>query len=329
VLNDLVFRAAGYVYSSPRKMKNRLLNIIDPPVVILLYHRVNTLPPGPHFLSVTPDNFRGQLLFLKKNFPILRFDDDWSEVRKPAIVITFDDSYADNLFNALPVLEDVGVPATFFVNTGVIGTSQEFWWDELERIVLGEWPFSGRFELVDSNFGRVWATSTVSKRHRLHRDIYPLMKKIDPARRHSWLTQLRRWAQAGEEQRESNRAMTVEELRRLGQSPWVTMGAHTVSHPQLSSLPAAEQRKEIEDSKKQLESWLGCEVTVFSYPFGGRRDYTQQTIHICREAGFAKAASVFPGQVHRWTDRYQIPRQPVCNWPAGDFAKLLRRYWIR
>jgi peptidoglycan/xylan/chitin deacetylase (PgdA/CDA1 family) len=309
-------------------MKNRLLNIIDQPVVILLYHRVNTLPPGPHFLSVTPDNFRGQLLFLKKNFDIVRFDEDWSGLKKPAVVITFDDSYADNLFEALPVLEEVVVPATFFVSTSIIGTTKEFWWDELERIVLGDWPFSGRFELVDSNFGRVWTTGSVSRRNRLYRDIYPLMKKIDPARRHSWLTQLRRWAQAGEELRESNRAMTVEELRRLGQSPWVTMGAHTVSHPQLSSLPAAEQRKEIEDSKKQLESWLGREVTVFSYPFGGRRDYTRETVDVCRESGFAKAAAAFHGQAHKWTDPFQIPRQPIRNWSVSLFSRQLKRFWI-
>jgi peptidoglycan/xylan/chitin deacetylase (PgdA/CDA1 family) len=327
-MNSLAFQAARYVYTAPRRLKNRLLNMLNHPVVILLYHRVNTLPPDPHFLAVTPDNFHAQLLYLKNDFDIVRFDEDWSGLKKPAVVVTFDDSYADNYLEALPILEEVKVPATFFVSTGFIGTTQEFWWDELERLILGDRTFAGRFELDDGSFGKTWPTSSVSSRNRLYREIYPLMKKIDAGRRNTWLAQLRQWARAREETREVNRAMTIGELQRLGQSRWVTIGAHTVSHPQLSSLPAAEQRKEIEDSKKQLESWLGCEVTVFSYPFGGRRDYTQQTIHICREAGFAKAASAFPGQVHLWTDRYQIPRQPVCNWPVSRFGRELERFWV-
>ena len=328
-MNSMAFHAARYVYESPRRLKNRLLNIFDQPVVILLYHRVNTRPPDPHFLAVAPENFRAQLLFLKNHFNIVRFDEDWSSLKKPSVAVTFDDSYADNFFEALPVLEEARVPATFFVSTGIIGAKQAFWWDELERIVFGDWSFSERFELEDSRFGRAWTTGSVLKRDRFYREIYPLMKKIDAKRRNSWLTQLRQWAKAGEEWCEVNRVMTVDELQRLGQSRWVTVGAHTINHPQLSSLSAPEQRKEIKGSKEQLESWLGGEVKVFSYPFGGRSDYTQETVQICRETGFAKAASVFPGQAHKWTDPFQVPRQPVRNWSVSQFSKQLRRFWTQ
>ncbi len=153
------------------------------------------------------------------------------------------------------------------------------------------------------------------------------MKKIDAGRRNFWLVQLRQWARAREARSEVNRPMTVDELRRLGSSRWVTIGAHTISHPQLSSLSAAEQRKEIEGSKKQMESWLGRKVAVFSYPFGCRRDYTQQTVRICKEAGFSKAAVAFPGQAHKWTDPFQIPRQQVRNWPVSQFSKEVRSFW--
>jgi hypothetical protein len=48
---------------------------------------------------------------------------------------------------------------------------------------------------------------------------------------------------------------------------------------------------------------------------------------ICREAGFAKAAANFPGQAHRWTDPFQIPRQLVRDWPVDIFAQKLKRFW--
>jgi peptidoglycan/xylan/chitin deacetylase (PgdA/CDA1 family) len=305
-----------------------LVNLFDPPVLVLTYHRVTTLQSDSQLLAVTPEHFRVHLQFLKNKFPIVRFEDGWSNVKEPSIAITFDDGYADNVLEALPILEETGVPATFFVSTGAIGTDQEFWWDELERILLGEWAFPERFELHDSRFGRTWPTGTGAERHTLYEALLLLMKEVDALKREHWLTQLKHWAGAGEEWREVNRAMTVGELQRLCQSRLSTIGAHAITHTPLSSLSIADQRKEIEESKKQLESWLGREVPVFSYPFGHRCDYTQETVALCREAGFVKAAANFPGQAHRWTDRYQIPRLVVRDWPVEVFAGHLKRFWI-
>jgi peptidoglycan/xylan/chitin deacetylase (PgdA/CDA1 family) len=306
-------------------MRNFLFNLLDPPVLVLTYHRVTTLQTDPQLLAVTPVNFRAQLQYLINKFPLVRFEDDWSGIRKPAVAITFDDGYSDNVLEALPILERVGAPATFFISTGAIGTINKFWWDELERIVLGGWTLPERFALDDDRFGRTWPTRTVAEIHNLYETLLPLMKTVDAVRRDRWFLQLRQWAQIGEAE---NRTMTVDELHQLGRSKWATIGAHTITHTPLSSLSIPEQRKEIEESKMQLESWTGQEVKVFSYPYGLRCDYTGATVDLCRKAGFTKAAANFPGQWHRWTDPYQIPRLVVRNWPMEVFIKHLRRFWI-
>jgi hypothetical protein len=66
---------------------------------------------------------------------------------------------------------------------------------------------------------------------------------------------------------------------------------------------------------------------VFSYPFGGRRQYDGTTRRLCREAGFRRAVTTLPGQVHRWTDPLQLPRQLVRNWDAATFAAQLESFW--
>ena len=57
-------------------------------------------------------------------------------------------------------------------------------------------------------------------------------------------------------------------------------------------------------------------------------DYNRVSVRICRESGFVKAASNFPGQVHRWTDPYQLPRQLVRNWGIDSFAARIRDFGL-
>ena len=120
--------------------------------------------------------------------------------------------------------------------------------------------------------------------------------------------------------------MTQDEVKRLAPSPWATVGAHTVTH---SALSEEQQRREIFTSKKDLEDMTGLEITTFSYPFGRKQDYNDTSVRLCREAGFVKAASNFPGQVHRWTDQYQLPRHLVRNWDLDTFSAELKSFWTR
>lgn len=316
------------LYRFGRSTLHWTANRLDPPVVVLLYHRVTTLESDPQLLAVTPANFRDQIKYLKDNYLVLRFEADWSRIKEPSIVVTFDDGYADNALEVLPIIEEIGIPATFFISTGTVGTQKEFWWDELERIILGQRSYPSRFELRDSQFRQVWPTTTKTERQTLYGAIHQLIKTVDTPRRENWLQQLRDWAQSEEHGRETHRAMTVAELRDLSKNKWVTIGAHAITHIPLSSLPVIKQREEIIGSKKQIEAWLEQKVTVFSYPFGCKGDYTQESVELCKEAGLIKAAANFPGQAHRWTDPYQIPRQLIRNWSLDEFVKKISGFWI-
>lgn len=309
--------------------RNRFLNLIDPPILVLIYHRVTTLSSDPQLLAVSPDNFLNQMLYIKNNFPVLRFEDNWSKVKEPSVVITFDDGYADNVMEALPLLEKVGVPATFFVSTGELGSNREFWWDDLERTLLEEREFPPTFELRDERFGRNWPTMSCVERSALYQEIHPLIKQLDVVSRKDWCKQLRDWAGIVEEGRATHRVMTINGLQKLAASGLATIGAHTVSHTPLATLSSAEQQREIVESKRQLEELTGRDINVFSYPFGGKGDYNGASVRICREAGFVRAASNFPGQVHRWTDPHQIPRHLVRNWPLEIFQRKIKEFCYR
>jgi peptidoglycan/xylan/chitin deacetylase (PgdA/CDA1 family) len=327
-MRKLAFYARLYAESELRKMKNRILNLIDPPVVVLAYHRVTVLKSDFHSLAVSPVNFRAHMQYLKRSFNIVRFEEDWSAAKKPAVAVTFDDGYADNALEALTIIEEEGVPATFFISTGNIGSRREFWWDELERLVLGESNYPLRFQLNDPEYGKTWPTETYRGRRSMYCDLHQSAKRIKTEQRAGWLEQIREWAGLNEVTNEANRSLTREELMTLAESRWVTIGAHTVTHPTLAFLTEEEQRREIVSSKQQLEEFIGRGVTVFSYPFGAKSDYDMTTGRICREAGFLKAAAAFPGEAHRWSDPFQIPRHAIPNLDADAFARL-KGLWIR
>lgn len=325
----MLHRLAGSARRALLTPLNRLLNLVDPPVLVLLYHRVTTLASDPEMLAVSPGNFRAQMRYLKAAVPLVRFEEDWARVSKPAVCVTFDDGYADNAREALPILEEEGVPATFFVSTGTIGSTSEFWWHELERIILEKQSLPPRFIVDGCSLKRNWPTGTAGERQEFYREILHLMNRADAECRNKWLAQIRHWAHTGEGCADTHRPMTVEELRLLAESRWVTIGAHSVTHTRLSCLSSEAQREELCASKKQLEEWLGREISTFSYPFGRRSDYTRQSIMLCQEAGFTKVAANFPGRAHRWTDPYQVPRHLVRDWPLEAFARKLREFWAR
>ncbi|MBE3119883.1 MAG: polysaccharide deacetylase family protein, partial [Candidatus Atribacteria bacterium] len=110
-------------------------------VVILLYHRVFDAPSDPQLLCVHPERFGKHLEHLSRYYSVLSLSQlarALKERRLPkrAVVVTFDDGYADNLYNAKPLLEYYDIPAMVSVTTGYVGQAKEFWWDELERLLL-------------------------------------------------------------------------------------------------------------------------------------------------------------------------------------------------
>lgn len=322
-----VEQALAPSYRRLRRWKNQTLNLFDAPVIVLAYHRVTHLSSDPHQLAVTPENFQAQMHYLSQRCRCVRLDEEWSRLRGRAVAVTFDDGYADNLHQALPILAAAGVPATFFISTGTLGTQDEFWSDELAGLVLGEGDRPPRLALLAPGASADWPSATREQRRALHARLHALMLQRNAQGREEWLVQLRQWAGVARLGRQDYRALNQEELQALAASPWVTIGAHGVSHTPLALLAAEEQRQEIVGSKRRLEASLNRKVELFSYPFGGRGQYDGTTRRLCREEGFSRVVTTLPGQVHRWTDPLRLPRQMVRNWDAATFAARLESFW--
>ena len=336
-----------------RRMAQSLTNRLARQVVVLLYHRIAETVSDPWSLCVTPRHFAEHLEVLAKHGYVMRLERvaralGGRALPHRAAVITFDDGYVDNLWNARPLLERFDLPATVFVATGNINRDREFWWDELERLILqpGRLPETLRLSINgNSHDWRLGHAATYSPsdyalhggwknwqpdpspRQNLYRSVYRLLYPLPDDERQNALEQLRVCAGATPEGRPENRTVTADEVNRLSQGGLIEIGAHTVTHSQLSQLPSSLQNAEIKESKDRLEEILGRPVVSFAYPYGKRSNYTIQTIDLVKQSGFICACSNFPGTVRRGTDPYQLPRFSVMDWDGEEFSRRLSSWF--
>lgn len=115
-----------------------LLGLKDVP--ILNYHKIDGKLI--HCLSLSPAEFEEQIRYLsEQGYQSITPDQLNAYIKhgtplpaKP-ILITFDDGYADNYYNAYPIMQKYGFIATIFVVTSLIGKDQRFMtWDHLREL---------------------------------------------------------------------------------------------------------------------------------------------------------------------------------------------------
>jgi peptidoglycan/xylan/chitin deacetylase (PgdA/CDA1 family) len=339
-------RIKNYLPSGVRCMASRLKRRFVGRAAILMYHRIADLPTDPQLLAVTAQHFSEHLEVIRSRYCPIRLGElagllEKGRVPRRAIVVTMDDGYADNLHAACPLLERHGVPATIFVASGYVGSARQFWWDELESMVLrpGSLPprlhftaggRSRRYDVGMDRYGdddyarhRAWHVECAedpTARHGLYRRLYHDLYPLPAEERVVALDELRACTGPRGAAGSGDHPLTVDELIELGRSPLVDIGAHSVTHVVLPLLPPPAQRREIRESRRQLEQFLGRPVTTFGYPHGC---VTHETAQFVQQAGFTCASGSETDVVTRRSDRYRLPRMLVRDWDGEELARRL------
>jgi peptidoglycan/xylan/chitin deacetylase (PgdA/CDA1 family) len=241
------------------------------------------------------------------------------------VVLTFDDGYLDNLENALPILREFEIPATIYIATDAIGTTEEFWWDDLERLVLhaGNLPEVLRLRINDRM--REWRLdlpNEVGARERVFFEIHAELRPLPAQLQADVRAQLRALTKIPSLARPLYRCMNVSELSALAADPLITLGAHTMSHCDLDYRTKDQQEFEIGGSKRRLEEIIGYRVDHFSYPYGS---FNRDCLAVCAENNFRSAVAGIESSVRRDSHRFCLPRRFVRDWDGPRFERKLKR----
>jgi peptidoglycan/xylan/chitin deacetylase (PgdA/CDA1 family) len=282
-----------------------------------------------------PDVFRKQLQFLKARYNLIHPEDFRASIEqarplppRPALV-TCDDGLLNSLTDMLPVLQSEGVSCLFFVTAASCGANPGMlWYEELYELMRIQ-PLSESYSHLPLEEGaepppsasfqaRWWSTIRRASR-------------LDLESRADWMAQVRAHCPHLPDFPSERRwhLLTASGLKQLADAG-MTIGAHTLSHPVLSLCSEQESRREIQQSKQDLERILGQPVWAFAYPFGNPSTMGEREMRLAREAGFACAFL----NVEHWgngnssgyerSDLFALPRTHVTsNTTLPEFAAHL------
>jgi peptidoglycan/xylan/chitin deacetylase (PgdA/CDA1 family) len=185
--------------------------------VVLCYHGIRLDHQG---------YFRRQISWIRnRRFGLQRFSRITSSevLGLPKICITFDDAFENLLDNALPLLNELRVPAIVFAVPGNLGQSPK-------------------------------------------------------------------WNIAAEHPEYNEKIMTAQQIKNI-HNDLIKIGSHTQTHPNLSELSVEDIRRELEESKNNLEKLLDKPIEDLALPHGA---YNEDVLRIAQETGYKRIYTLEP-----------------------------------
>lgn len=322
-------------YRNPGRMTSRMLRTLGNTlalgrksgsrVCILNYHRILEAPDPLLKSEPDVDTFRWQMELLAECFNVLPLYDavralpDGS-LPPCAVCVSFDDGYRSTHDLALPILRELGLPATVFVTTGCMGEGKM--WND--RIIEAVRRLPGdRLDMRDAGIGILSLANPAARTEAANR-LIEASKYLSPMERGAMTEKIE--ALGGESQAQG--LMLTREMVAAMVRQGIEIGGHTVTHPILTRLDDEAARAEIETGKTELEAVTGCPVRLFAYPNGKvGKDFDDRHVRMARDAGFTAAFTTAAGAASNRHDVYQLPRsRPWDETPMLFGMRLLR--WL-
>ncbi|MBP1625710.1 MAG: hypothetical protein H6Q00_185 [Holophagaceae bacterium] len=217
--------------------------------------------------EITVDTFRSFIVHMQNSgYNFIAPDDilNGLDKRKQYAMITFDDGYYNNHL-ALEVLQELNVPAVFFISSNHIRHQRTFWWDVVYR--------NRRHE--GKSLDAIYAEIQSLKAHRNNKIESYILNTFGP--------------DALKPVSDLDRPFTPKELKDFARSPLVILGNHTCNHAILTNYNKCEILKEYTECQEYLKEITGKYPNIIAYPNG---NYNTDALEAAEEAGLPLGITV-------------------------------------
>lgn len=290
-------------------------------------------------LAVTPEQLEEILGQLSRHFACTTLIDAYQRwqrepgAARPVLGITFDDGSLDNYEHARPVLDRLGLKASFYIPVGLVEERRCPWHDKLgfallrtvavirKRRDLDFEPLLAPFGLSAASFAALLPSDSI----RLAAEGVGAAKQLGAEQRERAIAALE-GVLGGDQVPDWAGLMSWQQIRELG-AQGHEIGSHSLTHPLLPDLDAAQIEREVVQSRSQLARAAGCDVASFCYPNGS---YDARALEAVRAAGYTCAVTTRWG-LNRGGSELELQR---CDM---DYARLqsrrgefsAQRLWLR
>lgn len=294
----------------PRKMKKLALQIMRRCGVfsatralsakmgrILTYHDFCAAEGCDPEAAVTATAARKHLEHLRRHFRVVtlrQMAEQLASARgleSKLVAVTIDDGRRNFYDHFFPLLQKFEIPATLFVVSSFSSGADWIWTDKVQWLSRQS---ALSTELAPANLARC----------------FRMLNQKRPEERNHWIsaTAARVGLTIPQHPPAPYEPCSWSQLREMSASGLVEIGAHTVTHPILSSITDEESWREINDSRRQIEQALGQTVACFCFPNGKFEDYRPSQVQQVRDAGYVCSVTTQFGFVDQRADPYQLPR---------------------
>lgn len=286
------------------------------------YIRENFAASFPSIFGLTPNEFKKQLLLLKNQGNFIapnNLVDNIKEVldsKKNYFLITFDDGLKEQFENALPILDELDIPAIFFVNSinhmeKKVSLAHKI---HLVRSVISSEVI---FENLVNDINRELNQQEVQQAHNFYRFDdhksaelkYFLNILLDIATQEKFINGIF-IKNFNESEVLGNLYMNINEIQQLIKRGYI--GSHTHTHLPLGIYDEQTITHELETPKTYLENLGGKTIDFVAYPYGTKEAATEEVGRLAKQVGYKLGFTTKPG-LNNLSDNPLLLNRFDCN----------------
>lgn len=274
---------------------------------IAMYHYTRDLKHSryPEIKGLDKELFKNQIEFMKNSFNVVTMEQVLENIQgegmhglpENALLLTFDDGYADNYTVAYPILEEYGLQGSFFIPGKTFATHQLLDVNKIHYILAS----ADIYKLVDdlkkqmdyyrgseyqyASTDELFHEYAVANRFDIKETIFVkrMLQTVLPEKLRNTISSnlFEKYVGVTEEQLAYELYMTEEQIRTMKRHG-MFIGIHGYDHYWLGNLPKDKMKQDILMALDTLDEFIDRKQWVMNYPYGS---YNQEVIRYIRQQG--------------------------------------------
>ena len=269
--------------------------------------------------QIAPSYLFKSLKTLKNNYTFISLEHATEMIKgslpliKNAIVLTIDDGYKNSIKYGLPIFEYLKIPVTIFVSTNHIEKRIPFWFDRLDY-ALQQIQSDKMVEIAGKSY--FLNVSNIANTKKIYKNIRDYVKslKMNDFEMVSEFNFLSKQLEdeSGKkiedifENDDWSSILSWDDIKNVD-TELVDWGSHSVDHIRLNLINNDIAKKQVIESKRQIEKNTGKVCKHFCYPYGG---YNDKIVSITKRSGYHAAVTVEEGTNKKYSNLFKLKRIP-------------------